>query len=261
MRRGCKFECFSFDVACVYTVWTPPFTSTGPICLHCIAHCVPRPVWIGPYTAMSIVVIVIIVFIIVVVVNKTPSPQNTLEPRDLEADTTFWLSLQNFTLTDINVQHDIFSEICLLTNAKRVASVRAETYCNLFSLSVEHFNAVLEHYPVMRRTMESVAAERLNKIGKNPSIVSNRAELEEDINTVNELIMQTTPLASSGSELSLAERAAEAEKQNEKEAAAAAAVAAAASAAAATDATTPTMKKSKSDCYVGGSKEDRVSLV
>lgn len=51
--------------------------------------------------------------------------------------------------------------------------------------------------------MESVAAERLNKIGKNPSIVSNRAELEEDINTVNELIMQTTPLASSGSEGSL----------------------------------------------------------
>ncbi len=88
-------------------------------------------------------------------------------------------------------------EICLLTNAKRVASVRAETYCNLFSLSVEHFNSVLEHYPVMRRTMESVAAERLNKIGKNPSIVSNRADFEEDINTVNELIMQTTPLASS----------------------------------------------------------------
>ncbi|CAD5125844.1 DgyrCDS14043 [Dimorphilus gyrociliatus] len=96
-----------------------------------------------------------------------------------------------------------FGEICLLTNAKRVASVRAETYCNLYSLSVEHFNSVLDHYPVMRRTMESVAAERLNKIGKNPSIVSNRAELEEDINTVNELIMQTTPLASSGSEGSL----------------------------------------------------------
>ena len=29
-----------------------------------------------------------------------------------------------------------FGEICLLTNAKRVASVRAETYCNVFSLSV-----------------------------------------------------------------------------------------------------------------------------
>ena len=53
-----------------------------------------------------------------------------------------------------------FGEICLLTNARRVASVRAETYCNVFSLSVDHFNAVLETYPLMRRTMESVAAER-----------------------------------------------------------------------------------------------------
>ena len=37
-----------------------------------------------------------------------------------------------------------FGEICLLTNARRVASVRAETYCNVFSLSVNHFNAVLD---------------------------------------------------------------------------------------------------------------------
>jgi hyperpolarization activated cyclic nucleotide-gated potassium channel 2 len=74
-----------------------------------------------------------------------------------------------------------------------VASIRAETYCNLFSLSVEHFNSVLDHYPVMRRTMESVAAERLNKIGKNPSIVSNRENFEEDIHMVNELIKQKTP--------------------------------------------------------------------
>jgi len=85
------------------------------------------------------------------------------------------------------------TEICLLSNARRVASVRAETYCNLFSLSVEHFNLVLNHYPVMRRTMESVAAERLNKIGKNPSIVSKRENFEEDINMVNELIREKSP--------------------------------------------------------------------
>ena len=149
---------------------------------------------------------------------------------------------------------DFIAEICLLTNAKRVASVRAETYCNLFSLSVEHFNAVLEHYPVMRRTMESVAAERLNKIGKNPSIVSNRAELEEDINTVNELIMQTTPLASSGSELSLLDlddhsfgsrHGSRKKKKKDSH-----------------HGHGPLqLKKSKSDCYVGGNKEDRESLV
>ena len=56
--------------------------------------------------------------------------------------------------------------------------------------------------------MESVAAERLNKIGKNPSIVSNRAELAEDIHTVQEIIAHTTPLASShsGSEESFPEK-------------------------------------------------------
>ncbi|XP_068215106.1 potassium/sodium hyperpolarization-activated cyclic nucleotide-gated channel 2 isoform X6 [Palaemon carinicauda] len=81
-----------------------------------------------------------------------------------------------------------FGEICLLTNARRTASVRAETYCNLFSLSVEHFNTVLDSYPLMRRTMESVAAERLNKIGKNPSIVSNREDLTNDCKTVNAIV-------------------------------------------------------------------------
>ena len=93
--------------------------------------------------------------------------------------------------------------------------------------------------------MESVAAERLNKIGKNPSIVSNREELQEDIHTVNELIMQTTPMASSGSESSLAEtddkKKAKKMKKEKKE----------------RDSLSDTlskitMKKSKSDCYVPG---------
>eukprot|EP00090_Calanus_glacialis_P035889 TRINITY_DN61207_c0_g1_i1.p1 TRINITY_DN61207_c0_g1~~TRINITY_DN61207_c0_g1_i1.p1 ORF type:complete len:556 (+),score=159.93 TRINITY_DN61207_c0_g1_i1:195-1670(+) len=81
-----------------------------------------------------------------------------------------------------------FGEICLLTNARRVASVRAETYCNLFSLHADHFNTVLESYPFMRRTMESVAAERLNKIGKNPLLVSNRANLESDTKQMNDIV-------------------------------------------------------------------------
>ncbi|XP_051175058.1 potassium/sodium hyperpolarization-activated cyclic nucleotide-gated channel 2 isoform X5 [Leptopilina boulardi] len=82
-----------------------------------------------------------------------------------------------------------FGEICLLTNARRVASVRAETYCNLFSLSVDHFNAVLDQYPLMRRTMESVAAERLNKIGKNPNLVGHREEdLGSESKTINAVV-------------------------------------------------------------------------
>jgi len=95
------------------------------------------------------------------------------------------------------------AEICLLTHAaKRVASVRAETYCSLFSLAVDHFTAVLEHYPVMRRTMETVAAERLNKIGQDPQIVSTTGDVEADINLVNEIILQETPRPSSDSEQS-----------------------------------------------------------
>jgi len=47
-------------------------------------------------------------------------------------------------------------------NTRRVASVRADTYCNLFSLSVEHFHSVLNRYPDVKRTLESVAVERLN---------------------------------------------------------------------------------------------------
>lgn len=85
------------------------------------------------------------------------------------------------------------AEICLLTNAKRVASVRAETYCNLYSLDRVHFLSVLEHYPLMRRTMESIAAERLSKIGKNPALVSTRDTLKDDLSLVKEIVSSATP--------------------------------------------------------------------
>lgn len=66
-----------------------------------------------------------------------------------------------------NCAYCIFStEICLLTKGRRTASVRADTYCRLFSLSVDHFNEVLEEYPMMRRAFETVAIDRLDRIGK-----------------------------------------------------------------------------------------------
>ncbi|XP_055590992.1 potassium/sodium hyperpolarization-activated cyclic nucleotide-gated channel 2-like [Uranotaenia lowii] len=88
-----------------------------------------------------------------------------------------------------------FGEICLLTNARRVASVRAETYCNLFSLSVDHFNAVLDQYPLMRKTMETVAAERLNKIGKNPNIMAHKEESESANAETNQISAVVNALA------------------------------------------------------------------
>lgn len=59
-----------------------------------------------------------------------------------------------------------FAEICLLTRGRRTASVRADTYCRLYSLSVDHFNAVLEEFPMMRRAFETVAMDRLRRIGE-----------------------------------------------------------------------------------------------
>lgn len=46
----------------------------------------------------------------------------------------------------------------------RVASVKAVTVCDLYSLSRENFDVVLEQYPHMRRIMETVAKERLSQI-------------------------------------------------------------------------------------------------
>ncbi|KAJ3594356.1 hypothetical protein NHX12_003663 [Muraenolepis orangiensis] len=74
-----------------------------------------------------------------------------------------------------------FGEICLLTRGRRTASVRAETYCRLYSLSVDHFNEVLEEYPMMRRAFETVAIDRLDRIGKKNSILLHK--VQHDLNS------------------------------------------------------------------------------
>lgn len=60
-------------------------------------------------------------------------------------------------------------EICLLTQGRRTASVRADTYCRLYSLSVDSFNEVLEEHPLMRRAFESVAVDRLGRVSRRSS--------------------------------------------------------------------------------------------
>nr|XP_054755743.1 potassium/sodium hyperpolarization-activated cyclic nucleotide-gated channel 2-like [Lytechinus pictus] len=69
-----------------------------------------------------------------------------------------------------------FGEICLLTRERRVASVKCETYCSLFSLSVQHFNHVLEEFPAMRKTMEEIAVRRLTRIGKESSMLKSHLQ-------------------------------------------------------------------------------------
>lgn len=64
-----------------------------------------------------------------------------------------------------------FLEICLLTKeARRVASVRAATLCNLYSLCSPHFHEVLLEYPDMKIMLEEVAKERLSRIGLQPNL-------------------------------------------------------------------------------------------
>uniref|UniRef100_A0A9J8CQ02 Hyperpolarization activated cyclic nucleotide-gated potassium channel 4 n=1 Tax=Cyprinus carpio carpio TaxID=630221 RepID=A0A9J8CQ02_CYPCA len=74
-----------------------------------------------------------------------------------------------------------FGEICLLTRGRRTASVRADTYCRLYSLSVDNFNEVLEEYPMMRRAFETVALDRLDRIGKKNSILQHK--VQHDLNS------------------------------------------------------------------------------
>ncbi|KAK1161000.1 potassium/sodium hyperpolarization-activated cyclic nucleotide-gated channel 4 [Acipenser oxyrinchus oxyrinchus] len=74
-----------------------------------------------------------------------------------------------------------FGEICLLTRGRRTASVRADTYCRLYSLSVDNFNEVLEEYPMMRRAFETVALDRLDRIGKENSILLHK--VQHDLNS------------------------------------------------------------------------------
>ena len=87
-------------------------------------------------------------------------------------------------------------EICLLTQSKRVASVHAESYCNLFSLSMEHFTAVLTRYPAMRKAMQTLAAQRLYGIGKDPTLVYRQSlvssSVEFDIAQTADQVAQQT---------------------------------------------------------------------
>ena len=81
-----------------------------------------------------------------------------------------------------------FGEIAPLCNTRRTASVRADTYCNLYSLSREDMLQILSEYPLMRRTIETFAAERLEQLGKDPKIVTQRVDLEDDLTAVKDFV-------------------------------------------------------------------------
>lgn len=51
-----------------------------------------------------------------------------------------------------------------------MASIRAATTCNLYSLRSPHFHEVLMEYPDMKVMLEAVAKERLSRIGLQPNL-------------------------------------------------------------------------------------------
>ncbi|XP_063720665.1 potassium/sodium hyperpolarization-activated cyclic nucleotide-gated channel 1-like [Symsagittifera roscoffensis] len=83
-----------------------------------------------------------------------------------------------------------FGEICLLTKCRRTASIRAESYCNLYSLEVEDFNDVVREFPEVRDKMEQVARLRLTQLGRKPSQVFLKSKFKPH-SLINSLILNT----------------------------------------------------------------------
>lgn len=60
----------------------------------------------------------------------------------------------------------VCSEVCLLTDERRVATIRAVSICDIFALHRSDFIAVVAEYPEVRHMMEKVAMQRLQKFGE-----------------------------------------------------------------------------------------------
>ncbi|XP_064454926.1 potassium/sodium hyperpolarization-activated cyclic nucleotide-gated channel 1-like isoform X2 [Ornithodoros turicata] len=52
-----------------------------------------------------------------------------------------------------------FGELCLIRRTKRQANAIAQTYCNIFTLSTDNFNELLEKYPAVRIAVDAIAEE------------------------------------------------------------------------------------------------------
>ena len=78
-----------------------------------------------------------------------------------------------------------FGEICLLAKLRRTATIKAETFCNMYSLDQADFSQVLNEFPQMRETMESVARERLEKLGKQAVDFAHKSDMIEMNNRVS----------------------------------------------------------------------------
>ena len=66
----------------------------------------------------------------------------------------------------LNLVRNLILEICLMSKeARRIATVRAKTNCDLYSLSRENFEVLAHEYPYMRELIKKVAELRLKSSG------------------------------------------------------------------------------------------------
>ncbi|XP_033639838.1 potassium/sodium hyperpolarization-activated cyclic nucleotide-gated channel 3-like [Asterias rubens] len=79
---------------------------------------------------------------------------------------------------------DHFGEISLLIDERRVASVLADSTCDLYRLGKADFEDVLEENPEMRGIMSEVAKDRLRKIGASVPIEEEEEEEEKELSAV-----------------------------------------------------------------------------
>jgi voltage-gated potassium channel len=55
-----------------------------------------------------------------------------------------------------------FGEIALLKTEKRIADVRAKSYCDLYILTKDNFIPILNRYPILEKNIKSVVLKRSN---------------------------------------------------------------------------------------------------
>ncbi len=68
---------------------------------------------------------------------------------------------KNGNIDAVLVDGDYFGEIALFMDVKRTASIRAVTYCEMYSLSKESFDYVIGRYPGIASKIESKIRERM----------------------------------------------------------------------------------------------------
>ncbi len=89
----------------------------------------------------------------------------------------FWepwylVSWQKITVT---IKPLLTSEIALLLEERRVASVIAVEICDMYCLTKANFDEVLEEHPMMKQILEKIAQQRMVELGIEQEKVNNAA--------------------------------------------------------------------------------------